>query len=186
MRGRTRPLMAVAALAMALAGAGALIVAHSGKAAQGDAPYVIEVDEQGFNQRQCNINRDDSVVFKNVGKTEIEVISPGFGGLPPDPDFLLQPGESSPALLYSAGGNYHYLDANRTTHTVTVSTPSRANFGTVSCSKEAPTPTPTPTRTPGPTPVPLSPKCVARAYLLGAIPGNEGCAIALSLASDGG
>lgn len=178
--------MAVAALMMTLAGVAALLMAHSGEAAQGDTPYVIEVDEQGFNPHQCNINRGDSVVFKNVGHTEIEVISPGFGGLPPDPDFILQPGESSSALIYTAGGNYHYEDANNPNHTVTVSTPGRSNAGTVSCSKEAPTPTPTPTRTPGPTPVPLSPKCVARAYLLGAIPGHEGCAFALGLASDGG
>lgn len=171
---------------MALAGAAALMIAHSGKAAQGDQPYVIEVDEQGFNPRQCNINRGDSVVFKNAGHTEIEVISPGFGGLPPDPDYILQPGEVSPALLYTAGGNYHYEDANNASHGMTVSTPGRSNTGNVSCSKEAPTPTATPTKTPGPTPVPMSPKCVARAYLLGAIPGNEGCAIALSLASDGG
>lgn len=172
-----RPLFAAAALAMALLGAlSVALFGGSQTPASAYNRYTVEVNEEGFNPRQCNINRGDSVVFKNAGNVAIRVYVPGFGGLPPSFDQSIEPGETSAppqsfdgpitAAYYSEFGDF-----------VTISTPKTSNSGQVSCSKEAPTPTPTPTATPGPPPTPTPVR-----------PSNctwVGCAVSLGIASDG-
>jgi plastocyanin len=172
-----RPLFAAAALAMALFGAlSVALFGGSRTPASAYTTYTVEVNEEGFNPRTCNINRGDAVVFKNAGKVDIRVYIPGFGGLPPIFDETIEPGKTSASPLsfegpdtkkfYSQFGDF-----------VTISTPKTSNSGQVSCSKEAPTPTPTPTATPGPPPTPTPVR-----------PSNctwVGCAVSLGVASDG-
>lgn len=172
-----RPLFAAAALAMALAGAlsVALFAGHQPPVSAYNT-YTIEVNEEGFNPRTCNINRDDAVLFKNAGKVAIRVYIPGFGGLPPIFDETIEPGKTSASpLSFTAGGSYVYY--SQFGDFVTISTPKTSNYGQVSCSKEAPTPTPTPTATPGPPPTP-TPERPSRCTWVG-------CAVSLGLASDG-
>jgi plastocyanin len=172
-----RPLFAAAALAMALLGAlSVALFGGSQTPASAYDTYTVEVNEEGFNPRTCQINRGDSVVFKNAGNAAIRVYIPGFGGLPPSFDQTLEPGETSASpLRFDAGGNYLYY--SEFGDFVTISTPKTANAGQVNCSKEAPTPTPTPTATPGPPPTPTPVR-----------PSNctwVGCAVSLGVASDG-
>ncbi len=172
-----RPLFAAAALAMALAGAlsVALFAGHQTPASAYNT-YTIEVNEEGFNPRTCNINRGDAVVFKNAGNVDIRIYTPGFGGLPPRFDETLKPGETSLSPeRFDAGGNYLYHSEFGDFVTITI--PQWSNYGQVSCSKEAPTPTPTPTATPGPPPTP-APERPSRCTWVG-------CAVSLGLASDG-
>ena len=78
-----RPLLAALALSMALTGAVTLAVFSGGEVPAGAATrWTIEVNRQGFNPRQCNIVRNDEVVFKNVDSVAIRVYKPGHGGLP--------------------------------------------------------------------------------------------------------
>lgn len=177
---RFRPLFAALALATALTGALAVAL-FGGEQTPASAynTYTVEVNEQGFNPRFCNINRGDSVLFKNSGKKAIRVYQPGHGGMPPQFDETIEPGENSISpLSFTAGGSYlYYTDAG---HYVTISTPKTSNYGQVSCSKEAPTPTPTPTGTAVPTAAPTPPpppKPVNCTWI--------GCAVSLGLASDG-
>ncbi len=144
-----RPLFAAAALVMALLGAlSVALFGGSQTPASAYSTYTVEVNEEGFNPRTCNINRGDSVVFKNAGNVAIRVYVPGFGGLPPAFDQTLKPGETSASPeRFDAGGNYLYYSEFGDFVTVTI--PQWSNAGQVSCSKEAPTPTPTPTATPG-------------------------------------
>ncbi len=171
-----RPLFAAAALLMALAGALSLAMfSGSETPVHAETEWTIEVNEQGFNPRQCNIVRGDDVRFKNTGKVPIRVYKPGFGGLPPEFDETLEPGKSSiGALSFDAGGSFVFK--SDLGHQVTVFTPNTST-GTPGCYKEAPTPTPTPTGTATPTATPRPPK-----------PANcwgSGCAISVAIASDG-
>ena len=172
--------MALAALVMALAGGVTLMMSEASGQSPNGPPYIIEINEEGFNPRQCNVNRvapDNVVAFKNTGTQVHTVFRPGFGGLPDDPVFVLQPGETSAGgVSFTAGGDFIFYDRD-SDFTVTVSTPKLTNTGVISCSKELPTPTPTntPTVTPTPTPTPPPPaNCWA-----------PGCAIAVGVASDG-
>lgn len=170
-----RPLLAAIALFMALGGALTLAtLSHAPTNVSATTRWVVEVNEQGFNPRQCNIVRNDEVVFKNVGHVAIRVYKPGFGGLPDDPDWTLAPGEESPALSFTSGINDVYKSGLG--HSMTVFSPFVGN-GTPGCFKEAPTPTPTPARTATPTATPPPPR-----------PANctwNGCAVAVALAADG-
>ncbi len=185
-----RPLFAAAALLMALMGAISVAFFGAGATPTGaNNQYLIEVNEQGFNPRQCNLNRGDSVTFKNAGKVEIhilsgyrnaqgEIVAGGFGGLPPRFDVTLAPGETYVGSeSFTAGSDYFYV--SEFGDHVTVSTPKTQNTGPVSCSKEAPTPTPTPTGTPTP---------IATATPIIIMPANctwNGCAVSIAIASDG-
>lgn len=170
-----RPFFAAAALFMALTGGITLAVFSGGETtARASTRHTIEVDEEGFNPRQCNIVRDDEVVFKNVGDTPMRVFMPGKFGFPDDPDWTLAPGEVSGALSFTAGGNYVYHSGAG--DTVTVFTPN-GSTGSRSCNKEAPTPTPTPTFTATPTATPAPPRPAKCSW--------NGCAISLGLAYDG-
>ena len=160
---------------MALTGGITLAIFSGGNTiANAVVRHTIEVDEEGFNPRVCNIVRDDEVVFKNVGDDPIRVFRPGHGGFPADPDWTLQPGETSSPLKFTAGGNYTYHSSEG--DTVLVFTPNLGT-GSRSCNKEAPTPTPTPTFTPSPTATPPPPRPAKCTW--------NGCAISLGLAYDG-
>lgn len=172
---RYRPLMAALALAAALAGG--LSLAFFGartESASAYDRYLIEVNGQGFNPRTCRINRGDEIQFKNVGTTTIRVYKPQIGGLPPDPDWTLDPGQLSTVISYTAGTTDRYFsDAG---HFVEVLTPPRSNTWQVACAKEAPTPTPTPT----PTATPIAPPTPARPPACKWV----GCAVGPNLAAD--
>lgn len=176
---RLRPPLAAAALIFALAG-WLSVAFFGGRAAPASAydRYVIEVNTEGFNPRECRINRGDEIQFRNVASVPIRVYKPGHGGFPADPDWTLQPGELSTVISYTAGTtDRYYTDAG---HFVTVMTPGRSNTWAVSCAKEAPTPTPTPTPTatpigqPSPAPLPKPARCW-----------GNGCAVGINLAADG-
>ncbi|WP_322819723.1 hypothetical protein [Tepidiforma sp.] len=173
---RLRPLVVALALAGALAG-GLSVAFFGGRAEPASAydRYLIEVTSEGFNPRTCRINRGDEIQFKNVGTVAVRVYKPQIGGLPPDPDITLEPGESSYPISYTAGTTDRYFTDDG--HMVEVLTPPRSNTWQVSCAKEAPTPTPTPTPTAtpqAPAPPPLPAKCWGR-----------GCAVGPNLAFDG-
>lgn len=172
-----RPLFAAAALAMALLGAlSVALFGGSQTPARAYTTYTIEVNAEGFNPRNCNINRGDSVVFKNAASVPIRVYMPGHGGLPPLFDQTLEPGETSRSpQSFEAGGNYRYYSDFDDFVTVTI--PQWSNAGQVSCSKELPTPTPTPTATPGPPPTPTPVRPSNCSWV--------GCAVSLGVASDG-
>lgn len=185
-----RPLLAAAALVMALVGAVSVaFFGDGGTRAVANNLYLIEVNEEGFNPRQCNLNRGDSVTFKNTSDDEMRITSGfrnasgaiipgGFGGMPPLLDITLDPGETYiGSESFTAGSDYFYV-SEYGDH-VTVSTPKTQNTGQVSCSKEAPTPTPTPTGTPTP---------IATATPVIIMPANctwNGCAVGIAIASDG-
>jgi plastocyanin len=187
-----RALFAFAAVTMALLGGVTLFLGQT-EAAQNDPPYVIEVNELGFNPPVCNISRSDSVVWKNVGTSVHDIAVPQAGSLPPvDITGDIQPGETS-KTSYSpqAGGNFPYFDVHNPDLKGLIHTPQNSNTGLVDCTAAPPTPTATPTRpptqiptaTPTPSPTPqLLAGCNARR--LGAAPGNEGCALASELAAD--
>ena len=176
-----RPLFAAAALLMALTGAITLAVFSGSEAPAGAATrWTVEVNSMGFNPRQCNIVRNDEVVFKNVGSSPIRVFKPGHGGLPPQFDETLAPNQVSSPLAYTSGATDEFFDDAG--HSVTINSPF-TNTGTPGCFKEAPTPTATPTftatpiRTATPTATPPPPR-----------PKNctwNGCAVSVGLASDG-
>ena len=173
-----RPLMAAAALIMALIG-GITVAMFGGEEtpehARAANDWTVEVNEQGFNPRHCNIVRGVTVFFKNTGSIPIRVYKPGFGGLPDNPDWTLQPGEiTAGGQNFTAGGEYVFLSSLG--DEVTIFTPNTST-GTPGCHKEAPTPTPTPTFTPSPTATPKPPGPKNCAWV--------GCAIGVGLASDG-
>ena len=172
-----RPLLAAAALMMALIGAMTLAVFSGGDTPAGAVTrWTIEVNEQGFNPRFCSIVRNDEVVFKNAGKVPIRVYHPVIGGLPPDFDETLAPGATSESpLSFTAGGNF--VVKSDLGAEVTIYNPNTGP-GSPGCSKEAPTPTPTPTGTATPTATPKPPK-PANCW------GSGGCAIGIALAADG-
>ncbi|MEO8538408.1 MAG: hypothetical protein ABI577_01615 [bacterium] len=172
-----RPVLAAAALSMALFGAITLAVFSGGDTpASAVTRWTVEVNEKGFNPRFCNIVRNDEVVFKNAGKVSIRVYKPGFGGLPPEFDETLAPGETSLSpQSFTAGGSYVYF--SEFGDSVTIFTPNTGT-GTSGCQKEAPTPTPTPTFTATPTATPKPPK-PPNCWGIG------GCAISISVAADG-
>ena len=172
-----RPLIAAVALLMALIG-GITLAAFSGtdtQPARAAYEWTVEVNEEGFNPRHCNIVRGDTVFFKNTGDIAIRVYKPGFGGLPDNPDWTLQPGETTAGgQNFTAGGEYVFKSSLG--DEVTVFTPNTST-GTPGCQKEAPTPTPTPTftATPVATPKPPGPKNCTWI----------GCAVSVGVASDG-
>ena len=176
-----RPLLAAMALFMAVTGAITLAVFSGGEPPAGAATrWTIEVNATGFNPRQCNIVRNDEVVFKNTGSTAIRVYKPGHGGLPSQFDETLAPNETSSPLAYTSGASDEFF--NDFGDSVTVHTPFTGT-GTPGCFKEAPTPTPTPTftatpirtATPTATPTPQRPaNCTW-----------NGCAVSVGVASDG-
>lgn len=169
------------ALLMALTGAITLAVFSGGETRVGAVTrWTIEVNANGFNPRQCNIVRNDEVVFKNTGATPIRVFNEGFGGLPATFDETLDPNEVSSPRGYTSGATEEFFSDGG--HSVTVHTPFTGT-GTPGCFKEAPTPTPTPTstatpiRTATPTATPPPPR-----------PANctwKGCAVSVGLAADG-
>ena len=183
-----RPLFAAAALVMALAGAVSVAMFGGGQTpAVANNLYVIEVNTQGFNPRQCNLNRTDSFTFKNVSNVPIQlqsayraangdIVPGGFGGMPPLLSVTLAPNSQLVGSISTqATGNFYY--ASEFGDWVNVFAFQLG--GVVSCSQEAPTPTPTPTGTPTPiataTPVIISPaNCTW-----------NGCAVSISIASDG-
>lgn len=169
---RLRPLVMALGLVGALAG-GLSVAFFGGRTEPASAydRYVIEVTSEGFNPRTCRINRGDEIQFRNVGNVAVRVFKPQIGGLPPDPDITLEPGESSYPISYTAGTTDRYFTVDG--HVVEVLTPPRSNTWQVSCAKEAPTPTPTATPQAPATP-PLPAKCWGR-----------GCAVGLNLAFDG-
>lgn len=170
-----RPLIAAAALIMALAGAVSLAIFSGGETPAGAAnTWTVEVNEEGFNPRHCNIVRGDSIFFKNVGEVPIRVYRPGHGGLPDDPDWTLQPGETTPSgLNITFGGEITFLSDQG--DELTVFSPNDST-GTPGCHKEAPTPTPTPTFTPSPTATPKPPGPKNCTWI--------GCAVTIGLAYD--
>jgi plastocyanin len=173
---RFRPLIAAIALAIALAGG--LSVAFFGAATESASAYdryTIEVSREGFNPTTCRINRGDEIQFLNVDTVPLRVYKPGHGGLPADPDFVLQPGERSTVFSYTAGTTDRYYTDNG--QSVEVLTPPRSNTWQTSCAKEAPTPTPTATPTPT-LPGGGAPPKPARCW-------GNGCAVMPNLASDG-
>ena len=186
---RYRPLMAVAALVMALAGGTSPFLGQT-NAAGSSGPSVIEVNEDGFNPAVCSMGRNDTVVWKNVGKQVHRVIKPDAGvGSPPlyDSDDIL-PGETSKSpMMPGAGGQFRYNDFYNPSLKGVVQTPQYSNTGVINCSALPPTPVPTPTPKPGavPTPTP-TPQLLTgcRARLMGALLGNEGCAMMPALAAD--
>jgi hypothetical protein len=171
-----RPLLAAMALALALAGAlGVAFLGGSSRPVSASDLFIIEVSTQGFNPRTCRINRDDRIQFRNVANVPIRVFKPGHGGFPPDPDELLQPGAVSSPRIYTAGITEEFF--TEAGHSVKVMTPLLAQTWQVSCSKEAPTPTPTATPTATPTPTPTPPRPARCSW--------NGCAVSPNLAHDG-
>lgn len=172
-----RPLLAASALTMALVGALTLAMFSGGETtARAVTRWTVEVNEKGFNPRQCNIVRNDEVVFKNTGTKEIRVYKPGFGGLPPEFDETIPAGGTSLSpQSFTAGGSYVYF--SEFGDSVTIFTPN-VGTGTPGCFKEAPTPTPSPTGTATPTATPKPPK-PANCWGVG------GCAISIGIAADG-
>src|SRR5690242_7571758 len=111
-RGNHRPLMAVAALAMAFAGGASLFFWQGSHAATGTTGPLIEVNEEGFNPPFCQIGRDDEVRWKNVGHEVHKIVRPPVGSADPvDVTADIQPGETSSGLIPGAGGQFKYQDA---------------------------------------------------------------------------
>ena len=178
---------------MAFTGGLSLLFSHS-EHAVASGTYTIEVNEDGFNPKLCKISRGDVVQWKNVGKKTHRIIKPDAGvGSPPlfDSDDVA-PGQISQSFIMTYGGNFNYLDQYDPTLTGTVNTPQYSNSQAENCSPLPPTPIPTPTKTPGPTgtptpiPTPTPPPLplYCRAASLGAISGNEGCAVTVGIARD--
>ncbi len=175
--------MAAAALSMALAGAfSVLFVGGSNATAAGGQmePYTIEISDVGVNPPTCSINRDDVVVWKNIGTRVHRLIKPDAGvNSPPLYDSGdIQPGETSSPALFPAGGKFQYYDQYDPSITGVIITPGTSNTGTVACKPLPPTPTPTPTRSP--TPVPTA----TPAPIVPAGCKWVGCAVGIALASD--
>jgi hypothetical protein len=185
-----RLVLAAAAVVMALAGGLSLLFSHSAHVGAVSTQYTIEVNEQGFNPKLCQLSRFDTYRWKNIGAIPIRVIRPDAGvGSPPLFDSgYLAPGEVSSPVTKDSGGGLTYFNADHMNITMTVTSPSNSEAGPSNCSPLPPTPTPTPTRTPGPrpTPTPTVPPLPAncRATALGATAGNEGCAVAPAVAKD--
>jgi len=178
-----RPLMAAAAVGMALAGAFSVrFVGGSGTASAGgqNEPYTIEVSDVAVNPPTCNINRGDSVVWKNIGTKVHRMIKPDAGvNSPPLYDSGdIQPGETSSPALFESGGKFQYYDQYDPNISGMVVTPGTANNGSVSCKPLPPTPTPTPTRTPTPIPTPTPAPIVPAGCKW------VGCAVGVAVASD--
>lgn len=184
-----RPLMAVAALVMALAGGTSLFLGQTNAAGAG-GPSVIEVNEDGFNPAVCLIGRDDTVVWKNVGKQVHRVVLPAAGvGSPPQFDSEdIAPGETSKTPMGpGGGGRFNFYDFHNPSLKGVVQAYQFTNTGVIICSALPPTPVPTPTPKPTPVPTPTpTPQLIAncRARALGAAAGNEGCALLPALAAD--
>jgi len=189
-----RPIVALAAVAMAAAAILSIALAGGGQAAAADS-YVIEISDTAINPAVCMINRGDTVRWKNVGSVPHQVTFLALGGQEPWMTEVIQPGATSAASLTLQGGfsaTYHLVD--NPDITAQLQSPLTGNTGTVSCTPIPPTPTPTPTPSvtatppatstpsvtpsptpsPTPTPPPVPPRCI----------GQYGCAIAPQIARD--
>lgn len=190
-----RPLLAVAALSMALAGGLSVLFSHTAEVQAARDLYTVEVLDSGFNPKLCQVSRFDSVQFLNKSSKNVHIVQPDAGAAtnPPLADLgTIAPGETSGAVFKSAGGDFHYVDLETPSHTFIMTSPNQTEAGPENCSPLPPTPTPTPTFTPGPTrtPTPLAtptPRLplYCKAQALGATPGREGCAVTGGVARDG-
>jgi len=191
---RYRPLLAGAAVAMALLGGAAILISGSQGAAAGSGVYVIQIHADGFNPQVCMVNRGDTVQWQNLDSVEHHPYSAGVGlNGPPGLDAgVVEPGAFSGKMIMESGTIIHYVDELHPELKGVLETPGTQNSGQVSCSQLPPTPTPSPTPsvtatpqatatataspTPSPTATPaVPPRCV----------GEFGCAVAPALAYDG-
>ncbi|MEP7214670.1 MAG: hypothetical protein ABI782_00365 [Anaerolineaceae bacterium] len=189
-----RPLLAVVAVSMALMGGLSVLFSHTADVKAQRDLYTVEVLDSGFNPLICQVSRFDSVQFWNKSSKIVHIVQPDAGAAtnPPISDLgTIAPGEYSGPVIKSEGGNIHYIDLETPSHTFTLSSPQQTENGPENCSPAPPTPTPTLTPTPGPTktPTPLAtptPRLplYCKAQALGAVRGNEGCAVAPGVARD--
>ena len=189
-----RPLLAVVAVSMALAGGLSVLFSHTADVQAAQKLFTVDVLDSGFNPLICQVSRFDSVQFFNKSSKTIHIVLPDAGAStnPPIADLgFVAPGDTSGPVVKSQGGNLYYVDLETPSHTFTLSSPSHTEAGPENCSPLPPTPTPTLTPTPGPskTPTPLAtptPRLplYCKAQELGATRGNEGCAVAPGVARD--
>lgn len=183
-----RPILALAAVAMAAVGILSVALVTGQQAAAADS-YVIEISDTAINPSVCMVNRGDTVRWKNVGTVPHQVSFLALGGEQPWMTEVIQPGATSTASRTLEGGfsaTYHLVDNPNIT--AQLQTPLTNNTGTVSCTPNPPTPTPSPTPSvtatpsatpsptpsPTPTPRPVPPRCI----------GQYGCAVAPQIARD--
>lgn len=189
-----RPLLAVVAVSMALAGGLSVLFTHTAGVSAQQKLFTVEVLDSGFNPLVCQVSRYDSVQFFNKSSKPVHIVQPdaGVSTNPPVADLgIVEPGKMSGPVIKSEGGDIHYIDLETPSHTFTLTSPQRTENGPENCSPLPPTPTPTLTPTPGPTrtPTPLAtptPRLplYCKAQALGAVRGNEGCAVAPGVARD--
>ncbi len=189
-----RPIVALAAVAMAAAAILSIALASGGQAAASDT-YVIEISDTAINPPVCKINRGDTVRWKNIGAVPHQVSFLALGGEEPWMTEVIQPGATSTMSRTLQGGfdaTYHLVDDPSITGQLEA--PGTSNTWQVACTPIPPTPTPTPTPSitatpsatstpsvtptatpsPTPTPPPVPPRCI----------GQYGCAIAPQIARD--
>jgi plastocyanin len=173
-----RPLMAVAALWMALLGAfSMLFLGGSRPVSAAYGHYTIEISDTGVNPATCNISRGDEVVWKNIGSQVHRIIKPDAGvNSPPLFDSGdIAPGETSSPARFDAGSKWPYYDQYNQNIKGMIITPGTAESQAANCSPLPPTPTPTPTRAPAtPTPAPIMPAGCRWV----------GCAVAVAISSE--
>jgi plastocyanin len=185
-----RPILALAAVAMAAAAILSIALSTGRQAAASDS-YVIEISDTAFNPAVCKINRGDTVRWKNIGTVPHQVAFLALGGEEPWMTEVIQPGATSTMSRTLQGGfdaTYHLVDDPSVTGQLEA--PGTTNTWQVACTPIPPTPTPTPTPsvtatatatasptpsvTPTPTPRPVPPRCI----------GQYGCAIAPQIARE--
>lgn len=189
-----RPLLAVTAVIMALAGGLSVLFSHTAEVMAERDIYTVEVLDSGFNPILCQVSRWDSVQFQNKSSKIVHIVQPDAGAAsnPPIADLgTIEPGGMSGPVIKAEGGNIYYIDLETPSHTFTLSSPQHTESGPENCSPLPPTPTPTLTPTPGPTktPTPLAtptPRLplFCKAQALGAVRGSEGCAVTGGIARD--
>ena len=89
--------MLAAAVAMALAGGFSMLFLGSSKPAMADySVYTVEISDVAVNPAVCNINRDDEVVWKNIGSQVHRIVIPdaGVGSKPIYDSGDIQPGQT--------------------------------------------------------------------------------------------
>lgn len=183
-----RPILALAAVAMAAAAILSIAFTTGRQAAAADS-YVIEISDTAVNPSVCRINRGDTVRWKNIGTVPHQVTFLALGSEEPWMTEVLQPGATSTMSRTLQGGfdaTYHLVD--NPSITGELEAPGTSNTWQVACTPAPPTPTPSPTPsvtatatasptpsvTPTPTPRPVPPRCV----------GQYGCAVAPQIARD--
>jgi hypothetical protein len=196
----TRALLAVAALALLVAGGVMIALApREARPVAAASSFTIEILPNGdFNPPSCVVSRNDSTVFflnKDTKPHRIVVPDIPSHGPPWNAEYPFQldtgyiaPGAtSSSGWLFSSVNGFTYYDYDSTAMTGTIVVPVNPDSGSA-CSPLPPTPTPTPTFTPSPTPTAtptkapsqMTPPTCARFF---ATP--QGCGLAISAASDG-